>query len=93
MPGWLLTVSIWGYDSGATVLSQCFTVAVNATLYGMVVVFLLKAARSFGSRNNSREVPRFAPVFIRHSLNAFAAIVDVAGDYAQNRSVMSVMIA
>ena len=45
-PGWFLAVGIWGYDSGATLLSQCCVVGVNTVLYGSLVMLLWKVARS-----------------------------------------------
>jgi hypothetical protein len=46
-PGWFVAVGIWGYDSGASVLSSCLVVGVNTVLYGMVVILLRNVARYF----------------------------------------------
>lgn len=50
VPGWLLAVSIFGYESGASVLSQLVVVGANTMLYGIVVILILRAASFLAAR-------------------------------------------
>jgi hypothetical protein len=45
LPGVLLAVAIWGYNSNRTVLSDLLIVTVNATLYAIPTILLLHWVR------------------------------------------------
>ena len=52
VPGWLVAISIFGYNSGSNVLTQFAAVAANTMLYGVLVILILRTARSFVSRTD-----------------------------------------
>ena len=54
LPGVMLAVAIWGYNSNRTLLSGIVIVAVNAVLYGVPMILLTTLVRYWRTRNPSR---------------------------------------
>jgi hypothetical protein len=45
MPGVVVAIAIWGYNSGRTILSDFVIVAVNTALYSILIILVLASAR------------------------------------------------
>jgi hypothetical protein len=54
MPGWLLAMLIWGYNSGESALSDALIVTANTVFYSMAEILLLRVGRAVG-RCSSKE--------------------------------------
>ena len=55
LPGVMVAVAIWGYNSSRTALSDVLIVAVNGTLYAMPIIVLLAVVRHWRESGGVRK--------------------------------------
>lgn len=50
MPGWFLAISIWGWDSPGSTLSNALIIATNTTVYSVGEFLLWRVGRAVAGR-------------------------------------------
>jgi hypothetical protein len=58
LPGVMLAVTIWGYNSNRTILSDAVIVAVNGILFAVPIVLFIGVVSYMRNRNSPPQKPR-----------------------------------